>query len=313
AGATPRVATRDAANTAQEIGAYGVPVPTDRGWDESKHGLVPSAEPAWYRYYGCPPPGEDDGDADGGHHGDGDGDGDSGGDTRGAVGQTSHCTRTRTGACQADLPSAAAAAAAAAAMPSPASNFTMWFALARRGQCSFEAKTRWAAKQGAVGVVIGDNQPHSNDLITMYPVDATRPAPPVNITAVFISGADFDVLGELMAATHRGDAEPVLRDVVLFADETDGLLAPFSEFLFVLLVTPALIIIYGTISNAIRQTLRRRRERAPQACVNRIPKYTYRCDGGAGYEAAKAASDAVEGADRSHRPRTAGATDADDM
>ncbi|CDH57898.1 e3 ubiquitin-protein ligase rnf13-like [Lichtheimia corymbifera JMRC:FSU:9682] len=138
-----------------------------------------------------------------------------------------------------------------------------WVALIERGECSFVDKVRAMQASGAIAAVVGDK--HYNGWITMYAPGDTSD---VQIPSVFVAQHQYQALLQL----SRSFREPMLVRLV----KDDMLTWPLLDMLLVVVLSPAVMMLFIYLTWRLRQRQRRKNELAPTDFVTRLPTRKFR-------------------------------------
>ncbi|KAI7867030.1 hypothetical protein BDF14DRAFT_776937 [Spinellus fusiger] len=141
--------------------------------------------------------------------------------------------------------------------------FEHWIALVERGQCSFVDKVRTMQESGAIAVVVGDR--HYNGWVTMYAPGDTSD---VRIPSVFVAQQQYRSL--LLLLTK--ETTPVW--VLLLKD--DMLTWPLLDMLLVVVLSPAVMMLFIYLTWRLRQQQHRKQELAPSSIVAKLPLHAFR-------------------------------------
>ncbi|KAI9310682.1 hypothetical protein BX666DRAFT_2003789 [Dichotomocladium elegans] len=142
-----------------------------------------------------------------------------------------------------------------------------WVALIERGECSFVDKVRAMQASGAIAAVVGDK--HYNGWITMYAPGDTSD---VHIPSVFVAQHQYQALLQLACSF----CEPILVRLV----KDDMLTWPLLDMLLVVVLSPAVMMLFIYLTWRLRQRQRRKNELAPTDYVTRLPTRKYRREKG---------------------------------
>ncbi|GAA5815988.1 hypothetical protein MFLAVUS_009507 [Mucor flavus] len=139
-----------------------------------------------------------------------------------------------------------------------------WIALVERGQCSFLQKVKSMQDSGAVAVVVGDR--HFNGWVTMYaPGDTSE----IHVPSVFVAQHQYKALLQLF---EKNNTVPV--PVTLSGD--DLLTWPLLDMLLVVVLSPAVMMLFIYLTWQLRQRQRRKNDIAPTNFVAKLPTYVFR-------------------------------------
>ncbi|KAI9261012.1 hypothetical protein EDC94DRAFT_610557 [Helicostylum pulchrum] len=139
-----------------------------------------------------------------------------------------------------------------------------WIALVERGQCSFLQKVKSMQDSGAVAVVVGDK--HFNGWVTMYaPGDTSE----IHVPSVFVAQHQYKALLQLF---EKNNTVPV--PVTLSGD--DLLTWPLLDMLLVVVLSPAVMMLFIYLTWQLRQRQRRKNDIAPTNFVAKLPTYVFR-------------------------------------
>ncbi|KAF8330325.1 uncharacterized protein EI90DRAFT_1178055 [Cantharellus anzutake] len=150
-----------------------------------------------------------------------------------------------------------------------------WIALVQRGNCSFTAKVREAARLGARAVVVGGspNNAEGDELITMYSPD---PSGDISIPATYITHASYTSLLSTIEASNTTISG--LKTVSLLLSSDEIWQWPLLT-LSILLLLPSIMTLTTLLIHRIRQARAERLERAPEDIVNSLPSGIWTSDG----------------------------------
>ncbi|KAI8988655.1 hypothetical protein BDB01DRAFT_888495 [Pilobolus umbonatus] len=138
-----------------------------------------------------------------------------------------------------------------------------WIALVERGECSFLQKVKSMQESGAIAVIVGDK--HFNGWVTMYaPGDTSE----IHIPSVFVAQHQYKALLSLFDSKN----EPI--GIRLTGD--DLLTWPLLDMLLVVVLSPAVMMLFIYITWQIRQRQRRKNDIAPSNMVSKLPTYPFR-------------------------------------
>ncbi|KZT38871.1 hypothetical protein SISSUDRAFT_1061592 [Sistotremastrum suecicum HHB10207 ss-3] len=147
----------------------------------------------------------------------------------------------------------------------------IWFALVRRGSCSFVEKIREAQRLGANGVVVGG---HDEDMIGMY---SAGDASDVTIPSVYIARSSYNALSEMIENSNTSTSG--LRTLSLQMNaEYPSWEWPILTFTLLLLL-PSCLTLLTLFIHRVRVLRAQRRERAPEDYVNNLPWHVWGADG----------------------------------
>ncbi|KAI9246923.1 hypothetical protein BDA99DRAFT_526501 [Phascolomyces articulosus] len=138
-----------------------------------------------------------------------------------------------------------------------------WVALIERGECSFVDKVRAMQESGALAAVVGDK--HYNGWITMYAPGDTSD---VLIPSVFVAQHQYQALLQL----SKSFREPMLVRLV----KDDMLTWPLLDMLLVVVLSPAVMMLFIYLTWRLRQRQRRKNELAPTDFVTKLPVRKFR-------------------------------------
>ncbi|KAG2237459.1 hypothetical protein INT48_005492 [Thamnidium elegans] len=139
-----------------------------------------------------------------------------------------------------------------------------WIALVERGQCSFLQKVKSMQDSGAVAVIVGDR--HFNGWVTMYaPGDTSE----IHVPSVFVAQHQYKALLQLF---EKNNIVPV--PVTLSGD--DLLTWPLLDMLLVVVLSPAVMMLFIYLTWQLRQRQRRKNDIAPTNFVAKLPTYIFR-------------------------------------
>ncbi|KAI7901065.1 uncharacterized protein BX663DRAFT_516204 [Cokeromyces recurvatus] len=137
-----------------------------------------------------------------------------------------------------------------------------WIALVERGQCSFLQKVRAMQASGSIAVIVGDK--HFNGWVTMYAPGDTSD---VHIPSVFVAQHQYKTLLHLFNTT-----KPIL--VKLSGD--DLLTWPLLDMLLIIVLSPAVMMLFIYLTWQFRQRQKKRNDIAPIHFVSKLPTYQFR-------------------------------------
>ncbi|KAI8098035.1 uncharacterized protein B0P05DRAFT_523063 [Gilbertella persicaria] len=139
-----------------------------------------------------------------------------------------------------------------------------WIALVERGQCSFIQKVKAMQESGAIAVIVGDR--NFNGWVTMYAPGDTSD---VHIPSLFVAQHQYKLLLQLFD-NHNHTSIPVR----LSGD--DLLTWPLLDMLLVVVLSPAVMMLFIYFTWQIRQRQRRKNDIAPTNFVSKLPTYTFK-------------------------------------
>ncbi|ORX56899.1 hypothetical protein DM01DRAFT_1406351 [Hesseltinella vesiculosa] len=145
-------------------------------------------------------------------------------------------------------------------MAAPCDN---WIAFVERGNCSFIDKVRSMQKSGAIAVVVGDN--YYNGWVTMYAPGDTSD---VHIPSVFVAQRQYHVLADLLDA--YGDPLQVR------LEKDDIFTWPLLDMLLVVVLSPAVMMIFIYTTWRMRQRQRQKEDLAPTDFVTNLPARSFK-------------------------------------
>ncbi|KAG0172742.1 E3 ubiquitin-protein ligase rnf13 [Apophysomyces sp. BC1015] len=138
-----------------------------------------------------------------------------------------------------------------------------WIALVERGECSFIEKVRAMQQSGAKAVVVGDR--YYNGWVTMYaPGDVSD----VHIPSVFVAQHQYQALLHLSELFKQPMTIRMVKD--------DMLTWPLLDMLLVVVLSPAVMMLFIYLTWRLRQRQRRKQELAPSDYVTRLPMRAFR-------------------------------------
>ncbi|KAG2220047.1 hypothetical protein INT45_012223 [Circinella minor] len=150
-----------------------------------------------------------------------------------------------------------------------------WVALIERGGCSFVDKVRAMQDSGALAAVVGDK--HYNGWITMYAPGDTSD---VYIPSVFVAQHQYQALLQLSRSFREPMLVRLVKDdmltwyvslsVILF----NGM--PLLDMLLVVVLSPAVMMLFIYLTWRLRQRQRRKNELAPTDFVTKLPVRKFR-------------------------------------
>ncbi|EPB83313.1 hypothetical protein HMPREF1544_09959 [Mucor circinelloides 1006PhL] len=149
------------------------------------------------------------------------------------------------------------------AVPNP--NIKNWIALVERGQCSFLQKVKTMQDSGAIAVVVGDK--HFNGWVTMYAPGDTSD---VHIPSVFVAQHQYKALLQLF------DSKNTTTPVAVRLSGDDLLTWPLLDMLLVVVLSPAVMMLFIYLTWQLRQRQRRKNDIAPTNFVAKLPTYVFR-------------------------------------
>lgn len=138
-----------------------------------------------------------------------------------------------------------------------------WIALVERGQCSFIQKVKAMQESGAIAVIVGDR--YFNGWVTMYAPGDTSD---VHIPSVFVAQHQYKTLLELYNGNHSSISVRLSGD--------DLLTWPLLDMLLVVVLSPAVMMLFIYLTWQIRQRQRRKNDIAPTNFVAKLPTYVFR-------------------------------------
>ncbi|KAI8071726.1 hypothetical protein BC940DRAFT_293555 [Gongronella butleri] len=145
-------------------------------------------------------------------------------------------------------------------IPAPCGN---WIAFVERGNCSFIDKVRSMQQSGAIAVVVGDN--YYNGWVTMYASEETSD---VHIPSVFVAQRQYHALIHL---------SKVLGEPLQVRMEKDDIFTwPLLDMLLVVVLSPAVMMIFIYTTWRMRQRQRRKEDLAPKDFVTNLPVRTFK-------------------------------------
>ncbi|KAL9538682.1 hypothetical protein MBANPS3_010750 [Mucor bainieri] len=148
-------------------------------------------------------------------------------------------------------------------VPNP--NIKNWIALVERGQCSFLQKVKTMQDSGAIAVIVGDR--HFNGWVTMYAPGDTSD---VHIPSVFVAQHQYKALLQLF------DGKNTNAPVAVRLSGDDLLTWPLLDMLLVVVLSPAVMMLFIYLTWQLRQRQRRKNDIAPTNFVAKLPTYVFR-------------------------------------
>ncbi|GAN04541.1 E3 ubiquitin-protein ligase RNF13-like [Mucor ambiguus] len=148
-------------------------------------------------------------------------------------------------------------------VPNP--NIKNWIALVERGQCSFLQKVKTMQDSGAIAVIVGDR--HFNGWVTMYAPGDTSD---VHIPSVFVAQHQYKALLQLF------DSKDTSAPVAVRLSGDDLLTWPLLDMLLVVVLSPAVMMLFIYLTWQLRQRQRRKNDIAPTNFVAKLPTYVFR-------------------------------------
>ncbi|KAI8338621.1 hypothetical protein BC941DRAFT_423395 [Chlamydoabsidia padenii] len=140
-----------------------------------------------------------------------------------------------------------------------------WIALVERGNCSFIDKVRYMQQSGAIAVVVGDK--YYNGWVTMYaPGDTTD----VHIPSVFVAQRQYQSLLQ--------QSELFKQPMEVRMDQDDILTWPLLDMLLVVVLSPAVMMLFIYTTWRMRQRQQRKEDLAPTDFVTKLPLRTFKKD-----------------------------------
>ncbi|OBZ85963.1 Receptor y region, transmembrane domain- and RING domain-containing protein 2 [Choanephora cucurbitarum] len=138
-----------------------------------------------------------------------------------------------------------------------------WIALVERGQCSFIQKVKAMQESGAIAVIVGDR--YFNGWVTMYAPGDTSD---IHIPSVFVAQHQYRTLLDLYSTQQSSVAVRLSGD--------DLLTWPLLDMLLVVVLSPAVMMLFIYLTWQIRQRQRRKNDIAPTHFVAKLPMYIFR-------------------------------------
>ncbi|KAI7876628.1 uncharacterized protein EV154DRAFT_525790 [Mucor mucedo] len=146
----------------------------------------------------------------------------------------------------------------------PTPSIKDWIALVERGQCSFLQKVKSMQDSGAIAVIVGDR--HFNGWVTMYaPGDTSQ----IHVPSVFVAQHQYKALLQLFENNRTAAVQ-----VTLSGD--DLLTWPLLDMLLVVVLSPAVMMLFIYLTWQLRQRQRRKNDIAPTNFVAKLPTYVFR-------------------------------------
>ncbi|KAI8373941.1 hypothetical protein EDC96DRAFT_8780 [Choanephora cucurbitarum] len=137
-----------------------------------------------------------------------------------------------------------------------------WIALVERGQCSFIQKVKAMQESGAIAVIVGDR--YFNGWVTMYAPGDTSD---IHIPSVFVAQHQYKTL---LDNTQQSSS------VAVRLTGDDLLTWPLLDMLLVVVLSPAVMMLFIYLTWQIRQRQRRKNDIAPTNFVAKLPTYVFR-------------------------------------
>lgn len=138
-----------------------------------------------------------------------------------------------------------------------------WIALIERGQCSFLQKVKAMQDSGAIAVIVGDR--HFNGWVTMYAPGDTSD---VHVPSVFVAQHQYKALLQLFDNNNN--------NVPIIITGDDLLTWPLLDMLLVVVLSPAVMMLFIYLTWQVRQRQRRKNDIAPTTFVAKLPTYIFR-------------------------------------
>ncbi|CAO3619896.1 unnamed protein product [Cunninghamella echinulata] len=133
-----------------------------------------------------------------------------------------------------------------------------WIALVERGNCSFIEKVRSMQQSGAIAVVVGDR--YYNGWVTMYAPGDTSD---VVIPSVFVAQRQYQALLQL--------SELFKQPMEIQMERDDSLTWPLLDMLLVVVLSPAVMMLFIYTTWRMRQRQKKKEDLAPTDFVTRLP------------------------------------------
>ncbi|KAI8082835.1 uncharacterized protein BX664DRAFT_339176 [Halteromyces radiatus] len=133
-----------------------------------------------------------------------------------------------------------------------------WIALVERGNCSFIDKVRSMQQSGAIAVVVGDK--YYNGWVTMYAPGDTSD---IRIPSVFVAQRQYQALLQL--------SELFKQPMEVRMEKDDILTWPLLDMLLVVVLSPAVMMLFIYTTWRMRQRQQRKEELAPTDFVTKLP------------------------------------------
>ncbi|CAO3590918.1 unnamed protein product [Absidia cylindrospora] len=138
-----------------------------------------------------------------------------------------------------------------------------WIALVERGNCSFIDKVRSMQQSGAIAVVVGDK--YYNGWVTMYAPGDTSD---VHIPSVFVAQRQYQSLLQ--------QSELFRQPMEVRMEKDDMLTWPLLDMLLVVVLSPAVMMLFIYTTWRMRQRQQRNEDLAPTGFVTKLPLRTFK-------------------------------------
>ncbi|CAO3590650.1 unnamed protein product [Absidia cylindrospora] len=138
-----------------------------------------------------------------------------------------------------------------------------WIALVERGNCSFIDKVRSMQQSGAIAVVVGDK--YYNGWVTMYAPGDTSD---IHIPSVFVAQRQYQALLQ--------QSELFKQPMQVRMDKDDMLTWPLLDMLLVVVLSPAVMMLFIYTTWRMRQRQQRKQDLAPTDFVTKLPLRTFK-------------------------------------